>query len=200
MESKLEPVYIIFAGINGAGKTTLYKSKLWQCEFPSTPLMFINPDEIIKENGLCSSNESDQIIAGRKAVLMINDCLKSGKSFCHETVFAAKSTLPRIRRAKKLGFRVLLFYVGVRSCEVAIERISKRVSLGGHAIDTSLVKARWNKTLENLKAALKICDEVHVFDNTNMLSEVVTFCNGKLFWKCKNEFNDGWFLDLLEHN
>ncbi|MDO4842601.1 MAG: zeta toxin family protein [Phoenicibacter congonensis] len=193
----MQPDYIVFAGINGAGKTTLYKSNLWK--FSSTPsrLSRVNPDEIIRDNGLNPESQSDQLEAGKIAVNQIRRLFEKRNSFTHETVFAGKTSIKRIEEAKRRGYRVVLNYVGLKDTELAIERITRRVEVGGHNIDPELVKKRWASSLNNLAIAKQICDFVNVFDNTDYLKEIAAWDHGTLCWWGASKVRGEWLLDSL---
>ena len=196
----MQPTYIIFAGINGAGKTTLFKSKMWETTNIPEMLYRVNPDEIVKENKLDSSSDSDQLLAGKIAVKEIKSHFENTESFTHETVFAGKTSLKRIDEAKQHGFRVILNYVGLKDCQLAIDRIAHRVKVGGHDISSNLVLKRWSSSLENLNRAREMCDEVHVFDNTELLKEIAVWNNGTLCWWGATSLRGGWLADALLNN
>lgn len=193
----MQPTYIIFAGINGAGKTTLFKSNMWETMETPTKLFRVNPDEIAKEKHLDANNESDQLLAGKIAVKEIKAHFVNKESFTHETVFAGRTSLKRIEDAKQSGFRVILNYVGLKDFKLAIERIAHRVELGGHNISPELVRKRWGSSINNLKIAREICDEVHVFDNTEMLKEIAVWNKGTLCWWGATSLRGGWLADAL---
>ena len=193
------PVYIIFAGINGAGKTTLFKSDLWKTEAIPKAVYRVNPDEIIKARKFDANEKQDQLRAGKIAVRMINAYFKNNNSFTHETVFAGKTSLKRIYEAKRHGFKVILYYVGLKDHGLALQRIAHRVSLGGHNIEDDLVMKRWDSSLENLRQATEFCDEIHVFDNTELLKEIAIWNKGTLCWWGATKTRGGWLPQAMLH-
>ena len=76
-------------------------------------------------------------------------------------------------------------YVGVENPNVAKERVKIRVSKGGHGIPDKDIERRYYDSLNNLHSVITICDEINIFDNTDVLKEVIYFKNGKLIWKDK---------------
>ena len=66
--------YVLFAGVNGAGKTTLYQTNTGFMILPR-----VNVDEIVREFGNWN-NPVDVVIAGRKAVELINQYFDNGIS------------------------------------------------------------------------------------------------------------------------
>ncbi len=193
----MQPIYIIFAGINGAGKTTLFRSNMWETTKTPPKLFRVNPDETVKKRHLNPNDESDQLLAGKMAVKEIKLHFERQESFTHETVFAGRTSLKRIDDARRSGFGVILNYVGVKDSQLAIGRIAHRVKLGGHDINSELVKKRWHSSIKNLKVACEMCDEVHVFDNTEMLKEIAVWNKGTLCWWGATSLRGGWLADAL---
>lgn len=44
--------------------------------------------------------------------------------------------------------------------------MSARVASGGHNVDEKSIRAWYSKSLGNIKELMKICDIMHVYDNT----------------------------------
>ena len=128
----MKPILYIIAGCNGAGKTTASYSvlpDLLNCR------EFVNADEIAK--GLSPFNpESVAIEAGKLMLQRINLLLCQRKTFAIETTLATRSYASLIKRAHEKGYQVVLLFFWLSSPEMAIERVAKRVSEGGHNIPT----------------------------------------------------------------
>ena len=157
----------------------------------------MNPDDILRGNNFDANNKKDHLRAGKIAVRQINRYFEKSASFTHETVFSALSSLKRIEVAKKFGYRIVLNYVGLKNYQLAVERIANRVQHGGYDISANLVKRRWGATLDNLVKARDLCDEVHVFDNTELLKEVAIWNNGTLCWWGVSSLRGSWLADAL---
>ncbi len=155
--------YIIFAGCNGVGKSTLFQTCSCLRDMPR-----INMDEIVKDFGSWK-NKADIIKAGKKAVSLINYYLDSGISFTQETTLCGNSILNNIEKAYTLGYEIIIYFVTVDSADIAIERIKARVKAGGHGINESDVRRRFNESKSNLKKVLRYCKEVNLFDNTTKM-------------------------------
>lgn len=57
-------------------------------------------------------------------------------------------------------------YVGVSSSEIAKERVSKRIAMGGHGVSGETIDRRYNASQENLKKVFPLCDTVNIYDNS----------------------------------
>jgi predicted ABC-type ATPase len=185
--------YLVFAGVNGAGKSTLYHSNIWRRpHFPKT-MCRVNSDEILREQGGEWSSPKDQFVAMREAVRRIDEYFRHGVSFNQETTLAGKKSLKDLQRAKGLGYRIIMFYVGLDDPTVAIQRIQKRVDVGGHGIAPEDVQRRYKASLGALLRAIELCDETYLFDNTQMLSYACSFKDGVLVHYGRSH-RDSWVM------
>lgn len=156
-------LYII-AGCNGAGKTT--------ASFTVLPEMlncreFVNADEIAA--GLSPFNpEGVAIQAGRLMIDRMISLLKEGETFAFETTLATRSYVKLINQAKRRGYFVTLLFFSLTSPELAVRRVAKRVSLGGHHIPTDVVYRRYDAGLRNFFQLYKpIVDCWSFYDNSD---------------------------------
>ena len=158
----MQKLYII-AGCNGAGKTTASYTmlpELLHCH------EFVNADEIA--HGLSPFNpDSMAIEAGRLMLRRINDLLEDGSDFAFETTLSTRTYQKFIERAHERGYFVSLLYFWLPTPEQAIERVAKRVSLGGHNIPTNTICRRYESSMRNLTSLyIPICDYWVIYDNS----------------------------------
>jgi predicted ABC-type ATPase len=166
---KNKNLYII-AGCNGAGKTTASFTilpEILDCK------EFVNADEIAK--GLSPFQpEKVALEAGRIMINRINDLLKEDLSFAFETTLATKSYKSKILLAKKEGFTVTLLFFWLQTIELAKERVAIRVLEGGHNIPPDIIERRYLNGIKNLFSIyIPIVDELMIFDNSQMKSELI---------------------------
>ncbi len=93
--------------------------------------------------------------------------LHTNETFSFETVFSHPDKVDFIRRANKRGYRTYLYFVSTNSPEINIERVSQRVSEGGHKVPESKIRDRYFKSLENLLPAMKLSYRTFIFDNSS---------------------------------
>lgn len=172
--------YILYAGVNGAGKSTLYRTTHYQNTMPR-----INTDEILREFGDWR-NTADLMKAGRIAIERLNTYLQAGITFNQETTLCGHTILRTIRRAKQSGYGIELHYVGVNSPEIAKQRISERVKMGGHGIPDKDVEKRFGESLKNLHEIIDLCDLAALYDNTNEFRRFAIYKNGEIVRLSKN--------------
>ncbi|MEE0084737.1 MAG: zeta toxin family protein [Paludibacteraceae bacterium] len=154
-------LYII-SGCNGAGKTTASYSvlpTLLDCK------QFVNADEIAKGlSPFCP--ESVAIQAGKLMLLRIEELLTADETFSIETTLATRSYSELVKRAQEKGYKVTLLYFWLSSPELAVERVARRVSEGGHNIPKDVIYRRYEKGLKNLfNIFIPIVDSWMIVDN-----------------------------------
>ena len=107
--------FTIIAGINGAGKTSLYHVLKNSEDLGER----VNIDELAKKFG-GNDDPYANIHAGRTAMEMISEFIAGGVSFHLETTLPGAAIIRQINAAKKAGFTVALYFVGVDDIQVAI--------------------------------------------------------------------------------
>ena len=163
-------IYTLFAGVNGAGKTTIYRTM----GFDENENR-VNADEILVANGGDWSNQKDQIKAGREALSRLNSFIKQGVSFNQESTLTGQTILRTIEKVKENGFLVNLYYIGLNSPELAIERVKSRVANGGHGIPEDVIRKRYEASLDMLTRVPPLCDFVVVYDNSKAYNKVAIY-------------------------
>lgn len=175
--------YIIIAGVNGTGKSSLRGVLEGQNVLLGH---IIDADVIAKENNF------DNIKAGKKAIEEINYCLENNLSFTQETTLAGHRTIRTIKQARKQGYYITMYYVGLNSMEESLHRIANRVRKGGHNIPTDDVKRRFEKRISSLAEVIPLCDEVIFYDNENGFIKVAEIKNNK--FQYSNGYKPDWIV------
>lgn len=179
------PIIYIIAGCNGAGKTTASYSVLPQildCK------EFVNADEIAK--GLSPFNsESVAIKAGRLMLERIETLMDRRVTFAIETTLATRSYARLIGRAHARGYHVILLYFWLDSPEMAVMRVAKRVSEGGHNIpEATILRRYWAGLMNFFEIFAPIVDSWMFFENignTRMLANEAEIVEPLIFENIK---------------
>lgn len=185
----MEKQYILFAGCNGAGKSTLFQTCHSLQQIPR-----VNVDEIVRGNGSWK-NPEDLFRAGLQAVRMIRRYLENGISFTQETTLCGRSIIHNIHKAKANGYEVTIYYVGIASESLALERIRHRVENGGHGIPEEDVRRRFWESAESLVRIMPETDRIELFDNSENMRWVASIRRGKV----KHQIKDipSWAQNIL---
>ena len=167
------PIVVAVAGPNGAGKTTFHAAHL-----APVGLRFVNADELARELGLAPYDAAEVAGTVREALLA------QGESFVFETVFSdpVGDKVGLLQRAQSAGYTVVLCFVGLASAELSDERVAMRVLQGGHDVPTDKLVARFQRSLDNLRRAIRALPHVLVYDNSDLAQpfrKVAEFEDGK---------------------
>ena len=104
--------------------------------------------------------------AAQKAAEIRETCLREGKNLAFETVLSAPDKVDFIRRTKKSGYFVRLFFVGTDDPSINAKRVAMRVMEGGHDVPISKIISRYAKSLANCSLIAKIADRSYLYDNS----------------------------------
>ena len=162
-------LYII-AGPNGVGKTTFATKFL--PKYANCP-NFINADLIAK--GMSPfSPELAALRAGRLVLSEIRFFARRRVSFAFETTLSGRSYLRLIPRLKKQGYRVHIFFLWVKSVDVALSRIKDRVLKGGHDVPEAIVRRRFSRSIQNFLTEYRtLTDSWYLFDNSGGIPDLI---------------------------
>ncbi len=98
---------------------------------------------------------------------MLERAIRERSDFIFETTLGG-NTIPRLlREASKNGSEVSVWYVGLESPELHIERVAARVSRGGHPIPEETIRKRYEQSRLNLIHLLPHLTELRVYDNSS---------------------------------
>ncbi len=182
-------VYTIIAGVNGTGKTSL------RGVLEGQGLIL---GRIIDADYIAKQNDGNIIAAGKEAVRIITDCLDKNISFTQETTLSGHMTLRTVKVARKKGYYVRMFYVGLNSENESLKRIENRVRKGGHNIPFDDVHRRYISRFDSLYAVIPYCDEIIFYDNENGFIKVAEIKNS--IFRYTNGIRPQWLEEFNKWN
>ena len=154
MKNKL-PEILVFAGPNGSGKTTITR-------MANSVGVYINADDIKKSNS-CSDLE-----AAIKAEELRESMIQQNKDFTFETVLSTDRNLKLLKKAKEKGYFLKCIYVLTSDPNINKIRVDIREFMGGHSVPEEKIRSRYYRALNLIPELVKICDIVHIYDNTKI--------------------------------
>lgn len=162
----MKEVFII-GGPNGAGKSTFVEYYLPNYIKVTN---FINADHIAK--GLSPLDYSSQSIrAGKIMLQLIDENIEKGVSFGFETTLAGQKWLELIKKLKTNEYMIYLFFLDIDNEELSVNRVAKRVELGGHDIPEKTIRRRFKRAKTNFWNKYKqVADKWYFFNNSNFNS------------------------------
>lgn len=155
----------VLAGVNGAGKSSVGGAAL-----QASGLDYFNPDRaartLLQSNPALTAEAANAQAwdLGRAA---LERALANGENFAFETTLGA-NTIPRLLlEGAQRGARVSMWYAGLASPELHIQRVRSRVAAGGHDVPESRIRERYLRSLANLIRLLPHLASLRVYDNSS---------------------------------
>lgn len=112
--------------------------------------------------------------------------IRQGVSFSQETVFSHPSKVEALRAARAAGFRIYLYFVATDSPSINVSRVANRHQSGGHDVPAEKVRARFFRSLSQVKDALPFLSRAYFFDNSGDTMRYLAQWNA----------DEGWCLAL----
>jgi predicted ABC-type ATPase len=104
--------------------------------------------------------------AGRACETFVGEHIALRRSFAVETTLRTTISIEQARAARGAGFVTTLVYVGTSDASINVERVRIRGLMGGHSAPPSQIREIYAASLANLRLAVEVFDDVHVYDNS----------------------------------
>lgn len=150
----------LIAGPNGVGKTTYAFRNI---PAVSGSMHFVNLDEIARGLSPLSPQLAERE-AARVALARARDFITHGTVFSMETTMSGHVQLALMREARAAGLSPALLYFSARSPEICLERIARRVAEGGHDVPEAIVRRRFARSHDNLRAYCAEADLWRIYE------------------------------------
>lgn len=156
-------LYVI-AGPNGAGKSSVIGAGLTE-----KGLAYVNPDEaarrIAAQRPELRMQEANSLgwLEGQR---LLQEAVERGERFAFETTLGGRTVASRLESCIDRGGEVRMWFVGLESAELCVQRIQARVDAGGHDIPVADVRRRYDSGRENLIRLLPKLTELRLYDNS----------------------------------
>jgi predicted ABC-type ATPase len=164
MASPSQSRIYVLAGVNGAGK-----SSVGGAAFRASGADYYNPDEaahalMAAKPSLTQADANSA--AWHEGVKLLKRAIAERKDFAFETTLGA-NTIPRLlAQAASQGIEIYIWYVGLFSPELHIERVQARVRRGGHDIAAEHIHRRFENSRLNVIQLMPHLTALRVYDNS----------------------------------
>ena len=200
------PVVFVLAGVNGAGKSSIGGHLLVRAG-----LTWYNPDQFARELRAalhCTQTEANAL-AWQEGMQRLDAALASGRAYAFETTLGGRSVPARLKAASA-SHDLIVWYCGLASLELHINRVQARVAAGGHDIPEARIRERWTRSRANLIALMPDLADLRVFDNSAQARPgepvpdplpVLAMQHGRLTWptaRAELAQTPDWAKPLLE--
>lgn len=164
MSGTRTPRFYVIAGVNGAGKSSIAGAT-----FRALGSHYFNPDEAARRlmgaNPGLSQKDANGIAWGQ-GVRLLKRAIEERLDFAFETTLGGHTITQLLGQAASQGIEIHMWYVGLTSPELHLERVRARVSRGGHDIPERDVRRRFEHSRLNLIALLPHLTALRVHDNS----------------------------------
>lgn len=158
----------MIAGVNGAGKSSIAGARIRDAGGE-----YFNPDEVARqlrnENSALSMQDANAQ-AWKMGYDHLVDAIIQDKDYIFETTLGGNSITQLLHDAIINEIQIRIFYCGLSSPELHIERVKYRVSKGGHGISEEKIRERYISSIHNMMTLLPGCYQVEVIDNSSFLT------------------------------
>ena len=154
----------VLAGVNGAGKSSIGGSAL-----RARGQDWYNPDEVARElQCRFSDRPTNEINARvwREGLSRLKQAILTDTHFAFETTLGGNTITGTLLDAIAGGIRVDVWFCGLASVDLHIQRVAERVARGGHDIPENLIRKRYRRSMRNLCRLAPGLNQLVVYDNT----------------------------------
>lgn len=159
------PRIYVLAGVNGAGKSSIGGAAI-----RASGADYYNPDETARElmttqPGLTLAEAN--AAAWQAGRTLLERAVQERFDFAFESTLGG-NTIPRLLgEAASRRIEIFVWYVGLESPRLHIDRVAARVSRGGHPIPEETIRRRYELSRLNLIQLLPSLAALRVYDNSD---------------------------------
>lgn len=157
------PILTVLAGVNGAGKSSVAGEAL-----RASGATYFNPDEYARRLRAQQdlAQEKANAIAWAHGKGKLEEAVSRGLDFTFESTLGGKTITDLLMRAAGNGHVLEIWFVGLESVELHLQRVAARVAKGGHPIPEADIRRRWIGSHENIIRLIPFVTTLRVFDNS----------------------------------
>lgn len=163
-----QPSLTVLAGVNGAGKSSFGGVML-----RAGGAEYFNPDEYAHQlrTGVSLTQVKANTIAWNYGKEKLEEAIAKGTDYTFESTLGGKTITTLLIDAANHGHQLEIWFVGLESVELHLQRVAERVSKGGHPIPESAIRQRWIGSHENIIRLIPYVTTLRVFDNSREVAD-----------------------------
>jgi predicted ABC-type ATPase len=163
---KLQPLshLYVLAGVNGAGKSSIAGAS-----FRAHGADYFNPDEaarrLMADYPRLNQTEANAI-AWQQGKRLLERAIAGRLDHAFETTLGGHTLARLLAEAAAAGIAIHVWYAGLSSPELHIQRVRSRVRRGGHDIPEEAIRRRYQHSRLNLIELLPSLAALRLYDNS----------------------------------
>jgi predicted ABC-type ATPase len=130
---------------------------------------YFNPDEAARRILAASPGitvDQANSLAWHHGRRLLEHAIAERLDFAFETTLGGNSIPTLLEMALATGLEVRIWFVGLATLELHLERVRARVALGGHDVPEALIRERFTRSRLNLVRLLPRLTGLRVYDNS----------------------------------
>lgn len=158
------PTIAVLAGVNGAGKSSVAGGFLLKAGD-----VFFNPDTVAQQIRTLHPDISLPLAnahAWQIGKSLLEQAIREKRDYRFETTLGGNTITQMLENAARSGHRLQIWFCGLASADLHLQRVRRRVAHGGHDIPEAKIRERWTRSRQNLIRLLPLIDHLRVFDNS----------------------------------
>ena len=155
-------------GCNGAGKSSIGGAAL-----RASGAAYFNPDEAARaivgtnaRRGASMLQAQANAAAWAEGRRLLERAIRERLDFAFETTLGGRTMTELLLQAARGRHPVHVWFAGLASVELHLERVRRRAAMGGHDIPEAKVRERYARGRENLIRLLPCLASIRVYDNS----------------------------------
>jgi predicted ABC-type ATPase len=137
---------LVLAGTNGAGKSSVAGAALRQ----AGSVCYDRDQAARRYRAAGLSPEEANARAGQRGREQMERAIREGLDYAFETTLGGRTITGLLIEAAARGLQIRVWYVGLASPELHIQRVRERAARGGHNIPERKIRERWDASRQNL--------------------------------------------------
>ncbi len=154
----------VIAGVNGAGKSSIAGAALLDRNVP-----YFNPDlaaRSLREASPDMTLEAANAHAWEAGRKRLEIALRDELNYAFETTLGAKTIPDMLLAGARRGARIHVWYAGLASVDLHLQRVRSRVTAGGHDIPAHKIRERYDSSRANLIRLMPHLASLRLYDNS----------------------------------
>lgn len=119
--------------------------------------------------------------------------LDASLSFTFESVMSHHDKVELLEHAQEIGYRTYLYYIATEDPTINVDRVSLRVSQGGHDVPEDKIRDRYHRSIKLLPRAIRASSRAFLFDTSGDAPWHFATCTNGSLLNLMDDTIPNWF-------